>query len=195
MRSGYNVYSFVENSDPDELSKKYIDILEGEKIEAEFVSGSDFNSNWKEEFRRIKFRSDSVWIDFYHPEKGDGGSYVISYMSIQPETDMYDRSVQKTLINIVRQIGRRISPQVAYIGNPMGVASPNDEKENPDLGIVTYFGEDMVGKFEVNLHATPECNVEAVNSGVLIYPEGNIMDKTLDRAAEYLGTSLVDRPD
>lgn len=194
MTSGYRIYSCVENISPRELANEYITILESEGLEVEFISGNDIDSNWRKDFRKLEFRSDSVWIDFYYPEKENEGSYIISYMSVQPETDMYDHSVQEALINVVRQMGQKTSPRFAYLGSPLGAYTPDGPEEKPNVGLITYFGEKEMGKFGVDIYEVPGCNAEAVDGGVLIYPKGGLMEKTLDEVAEYLGTDLADRP-
>jgi hypothetical protein len=194
MKSGHRIYSCVENITPEELSNEYINVLEDDGLEVSFVPGNEMSSNWRKNFRKLEFRSDRIWIDFYYPEKENEDSYVVSYMSIQPETDIYDSSVQETLISVVRQMCRQTSPRFAYLGSPLGVYTPDDSEERPKISPITYLSKKEVGKFEVDVHQAPGCNAEAVGDGVLIYPEGNIMEETLDETAEYLGTGLADRP-
>lgn len=200
MTNKIYIFVFDDSGDPDRFAADCVRAVDRDSLTRVAAQGGEWpdGNSGTSSFDAVKFEhEDEFTLTLRSPPSSGDSQYAGVLISINPFSIIKNRKIQSLFVDIMRDIGRVVSPPMAYVGEMEPVIDPETIYQNPNLGFVTYFNNDVFSQFNSDPDQCPGCDIETVGDGVLIIPPGDFISSAGDRreAASFLGTGLIGIPE
>jgi hypothetical protein len=200
MTNKVYIFVFDDGGDPERFASDCVRAVDRDSLTRIAAQGGEWPDpdSGPTSFDAVKFEhEDDFILTLRTPPSSSDNKYAGVLISINPFSIIKDSNIQSLFVDIMRDLGRVVSPPMAYVGEMEPVIDPETIHRNPNLGFVTYFNNEVFSQFDSDPDQCPGCKIETIGDGVLIVPPGDFISSVSDRreAASYLGTGLIGIPE